>query len=437
MLKLYSLLLPLLVPVVILHLMLRGIKNADYFKRWGERFGFSHINPGSSVIWIHAVSVGEARASVPLINALFERFPDTPVLVTTMTPTGSAEVVRQLGDRVLHCYVPYDLAGSVSRFLNQVRPCLAVIMETELWPNIYHGCKERNIPVVVANARMSESSMRGYLRFEKLTRATLAQVSLIATQSRADARRLRRMGASNDKIFITGSIKFEIKLPASLREAAESLRRDFGSMRPVWIAASTHEHEEKKTLVAFRELKRSYPDLLLLIVPRHPERFVTVAKISRRDGFNTALRSELHGPVSDDVEVIVADSMGELLKLYAAADVAFVGGSLVPVGGHNVLEACAVGLPVIFGPHMFNFDEISQLTLSREAGKQVDSETDLAAAVATYLDDANLRFETGENGKKLVQQNRGALEHTSELIFSLAETTCIGSQVQVTNPIRN
>ena len=198
-------------------------------------------------------------------------------------------------------------------------------------------------------------------------------------------------------------------------------------MRPVWIAASTHDDEEKQILVALRELRRSYPDLLLLIAPRHPERFVPVAKISRRDGYNTALRSELQGPVSEDIEVIVADSMGELLKLYAASDVAFVGGSLVPVGGHNVLEACAVGLPVIFGPHMHNFDEISQLTLSRQAGKQVNSTPELVAAVATYLDDANLRFETGEKGKKLVQQNRGALERTAELIFALAENNCAGS----------
>lgn len=428
MLKLYSLLLPLLIPVVILHLLIRGLKNPDYFRRWGERFGFNKISPVSPVIWVHAVSVGEARAAVPLINELFSRYPDTSVLVTTMTPTGSAEVSRQLGDRVLHCYVPYDLSWSVNRFLDQVKPCLAVTLETELWPNIFNGCKQRNIPIVVANARMSESSMRGYLRFEKLTRMTLNQVSLIAAQSRADARRLRRMGASNEKISITGSIKFEINLPASLREAAESLRRDFGSMRPVWIAASTHDDEEKKILVAFRELRRSYPDLLLLLVPRHPERFLPVTKISRRDGFNTALRSELRGPVAEDVEVIIADSMGELLKLYAASDVAFVGGSLVPVGGHNVLEACAVGLPVIFGPHMFNFDEISQLTLSRQAGKQVDSIHELVSAVATYLDDANLRFETGEKGKKLVQQNRGALERTSDLIFSLAENTCTGSK---------
>ena len=427
MLKLYSLLLPLLIPVVILHLLLRGLKNPDYFKRWGERFGFNNIHPDSPVIWVHAVSVGEARAAVPLIKEMFNRYPDTPVLVTTMTPTGSAEVSRQLGDRVLHCYVPYDLSWSVERFLDQVNPCIAVTLETELWPNIFKGCKQRGIPIVVANARMSESSMRGYLRFEKLTRITLQQVSLIAAQSRADARRLRRMGAPDDIISITGSIKFEIKLPASLREAAESLRRDFGSMRPVWIAASTHDDEEKQILVALRELKRSYPDLLLLIAPRHPERFVPVAKISRRDGYNTALRSELQGPVSEDIEVIVADSMGELLKLYAASDVAFVGGSLVPVGGHNVLEACAVGLPVIFGPHMHNFDEISQLTLSRQAGKQVNSTPELVAAVATYLDDANLRFETGEKGKKLVQQNRGALERTAELIFALTENNCAGS----------
>lgn len=424
MLTLYSLLLPLLIPVVIVHLLLRGLKNPDYFRRWGERFGFSRIYPASPVIWIHAVSVGEARAAVPLINALAERYPDTPILVTTMTPTGSTEVRRQLGDRVLHCYVPYDLSFAVNRFLDQVSPCLAVTLETELWPNIFHGCKQRDIPIVVANARMSESSMRGYLRFEKLTQATLNEVSLIAAQSRADARRLQRMGAARERIFVTGSIKFEIKLPASLREAAESLRRDFGSMRQVWIAASTHDDEEKQILVAFKELRRNYPDLLLLIAPRHPERFSTVARISRRDGFNTALRSELRGPVAEDIEVIVADSMGELLKLYTASDVAFVGGSLVPVGGHNVLEACAVGLPVIFGPHMFNFDEISQLTLEKQAGKQIHSVRELVAAVSGYLDDANLRFETGERGKNLVKQNRGALERTSELIFSLADDSC-------------
>ena len=427
MLRIYSLLLPLMIPVVILHLILRGFKNPDYFKRWGERFGFNNLYPEKPVLWIHAVSVGEARAAAPLINELARQYPEAEILVTTMTPTGSAEVSRQLGDRALHCYVPYDLSWSVNRFLDQVNPCLALTMETELWPNLFHSCNSRGIPVVVANARMSESSMRGYLRFSSLTRQTLQQVSLIAAQSRADARRLRRMGAVAEKIHVTGSIKFEIKLPASLREAAESLRRDFGSMRPVWIPASTHDDEEKQVLVAYRELKRDFPDLLLLLVPRHPERFAPAARISRRDGFNTVLRSELKGPVSDETEVVVADSMGELLKLYAASDVAFVGGSLVPVGGHNVLEACAVGLPVVFGPHMFNFDEISQMTLSRHAGIQVDSVQGLVAATSCYLEDPNLRFETGEKGKKLVKQNRGAMEHTAKLIIKLIDKGCSGT----------
>ena len=264
MLRLYSLLLPLMIPVVIFHLLVRGLKNPDYFRRWPERFGFNSIHPQRPVIWIHAVSVGEARAAVPLINALSRRYPEADVLVNTMTPTGSAEVSRQLGDRVLHCYIPYDLSWAVNRFVDQVKPCLVLTMETEIWPNLFHSCNKHGIPVIIANARMSESSMRGYLRFQSLTRDTLEKVSLIAAQSRADARRLRRMGALPERIHVTGSIKFEIKLPASLREAAESLRRDFGSMRPVWIAASTHDDEEKQILVAFRELKRYFPDLLLL-----------------------------------------------------------------------------------------------------------------------------------------------------------------------------
>jgi 3-deoxy-D-manno-octulosonic-acid transferase len=207
-------------------------------------------------------------------------------------------------------------------------------------------------------------------------------------------------------------------------EAAESLRRSLGGQRPVWIAASTHEGEEEKVLVAFRELERSHPDLLLILVPRHPERFVPVARLSKREGFQTALRSELQGPLSDDIEVVVADSMGELLMLYAASDVAFVGGSLVPVGGHNLLEASAVGLPVVFGEYMFNFDEISQLTLERDAGRQVSSVEELVKEVSSYLDDANLRFETGERGQKLVQQNRGALEKTVTLVTDLLGESC-------------
>lgn len=424
MLRLYSLLLPLMIPVVFAHLLIRGIRNRDYLKRWGERFGFIPAVDGRQVIWIHAVSVGEVRAAVPLIDALSDAYPDNQILVTTMTPTGSQEVQRQFGHRVLHCYVSYDLRRSVRRFLDRVRPCLALTLETELWPNIFHLCRQRGIPVVVANARMSESSMRGYLRFRKLTRSTLDQVALIAAQSRSDARRLRHMGAAEERVVITGSIKFEIKLPPSMLEAAESLRRSLAGQRPVWIAASTHEGEEEKVLAAFRDLKRAHPDLLLVLVPRHPERFIPVARLSKREGFQTMLRSELQGPMPDDMEVVVADSMGELLMLYAASDVAFVGGSLVPIGGHNLLEASAVGLPVVFGKYMFNFDEISQLTLARDAGRQVNSVEELAKEVSAYLDDANLRFETGERGQRLVQQNRGALEKTTALVTDLLGKSC-------------
>lgn len=427
MLRLYSLILPFMIPVVFAHLVVRGFRNPDYFKRWSERFGFIPAAGDDPVIWIHAVSVGEVRAAVPLIDALFKAYPVSQILVTTMTPTGSQEVRRQFGQRVLHYYVPYDLRRSVKRFLDRVRPCLALTLETELWPNIFHQCSQRAIPVVVANARMSESSMRGYLRFPKLTGSTLAQVSLIAAQSRSDARRLRRMGADEQRVEITGSIKFEIKLPASMLEAAESLRRSLGGQRPVWIAASTHEGEEDQVLVSYRELKKQHPELLLLLVPRHPERFAPVLRLSRREGFQSIMRSELSGPLPDDMEVVVADSMGELLMLYAASDVAFVGGSLVPIGGHNLLEACAVGLPVVFGQHMFNFEEISQLTLEREAGIQVSDATQLAVEVGKYLDDANLRFETGERGQKLVQQNRGALEKTTGLVTGIIGNGCGGA----------
>ena len=424
MLRLYSLLLPFMIPVVFAHLIVRGFRNPDYFKRWPERFGFIPAQGEGNVIWIHAVSVGEVRAAVPLIDALSERYPDSQILVTTMTPTGSQEVRRQFGQRVLHYYVPYDLRRSVRRFLERTRPCLALTLETELWPNIFHQCSQRGIPVVVANARMSESSMRGYLRFQKLTRSTLNQVALIAAQSRTDARRLRRMGADDDRVEITGSIKFEIKLPPSMLEAAESLRRSLAGQRPVWIAASTHEGEEEQVLAAFRSLQKKHPDLLLLLVPRHPERFGPVLRLSRREGFQAVLRSELAGTLPGETEVVVADSMGELLMLYAASDVAFVGGSLVPIGGHNLLEACAVGLPVVFGKYMFNFEEISQLTLDRQAGIQVFSIDELAAQVGRYLEDANLRFETGEHGQKLVEQNRGALEKTTRLVTGLIGDGC-------------
>ncbi len=422
MLNAYTWLLRLLSPLVFVRLAWRGLRNRDYWRRWGERFGFVAPLPSSApVIWVHAVSVGETRAAAPLVRALQREYPNHALLITTMTPTGSAQVRSLFGEQVAHSYVPYDLPGAVARFLDRTHPQVAIIMETELWPNLFHACRRRRIPICVANLRMSEASMRGYLKFPQLTRMTLEQVSRFAVQSEADAQRLRRMGASAPAVQVTGSIKFEINLPASLREAAEALRGEWGRERPVWIAASTHAGEDEIVLAAHRALKARFPTLLLVLVPRHPERFAAVARLCRREGYNTALRTETPGALAADADVLVGDTMGELQLFFGASDVAFVGGSLVATGGHNILEASALGVPVVFGPHMFNFQEIGALALERAAGRQVRDGEDLARAVSDYLADANARFEAGEAGRKMVAENRGALEKTLALLGGLIE----------------
>ncbi len=416
---LYNWLLRLMFPLLLMRLLWRGLRNPDYWRRIPERFGFIDSLDFPRVIWIHAVSVGEVRASVPLVKALTERYPHHRILVTTMTPTGSVQVRELLGDAVSHCYAPYDYPSVVKRFLDKVRPEIAIVMETELWPNIFHICSARSIPVYLTNVRMSESSMRKYKRFPRLARSTLRKVKLLAAQTQADAQRLQALGAAPDSIHVTGSIKFEIKLPASLRESSEVLRGSWGRDRPVWIAASTHEGEEDFVLAACRELKHRFPDHLLVLVPRHPERFSSVARLCRRAGFKTALRSEQHGMLDPTCEVLVGDTMGELQLLYGACDVAFIGGSLVPIGGHNLLEAAAVRTPVVFGPHMFNFEEIGAMALEQGAGVRIRHPSELAPAISDFMGNANRRFEAGEAGKKMVEENRGALEKNMRLIEGL------------------
>jgi 3-deoxy-D-manno-octulosonic-acid transferase len=413
---LYSLILHLLLPVAVLRLGLRGLRNPAYWRRWPERFGYAPVLEPAGCIWLHAVSVGETRAAVPLVRALMERYPGRRILMTTMTPTGSDQVRRLFGTQVEHCYVPYDLPMAVWRFLNRTRPAMAIIMETELWPNLFHQCRARAIPVLVANVRMSEKSMQRYLKFPGLTRATLEQVSLFAVQSETDAQRMRRLGAPEEHVRVTGSIKFEISLPASLREQAQVLRRQWGQDRPVWVAASTREGEDELVLNALRELKKDIPRLLLVLVPRHPERFGAVARLCRAEGFNVVQRSTQPDSLDSVADILLGDTMGELQLFYAAADAAFVGGSLVNTGGHNILEASAAGVPVVFGPHMFNFQEISQLTVERGAGRQVPDVAGLIAAVREYLTNAEARFAAGEAGRGMLEENRGALDRTMALI---------------------
>jgi len=418
----YTFLLYLLAPLVLIRLAWRGLRAPAYLRRWPERFGFIEPPLGEHVIWLHAVSVGEVQAAMPVIRALLERYPAYSILVTTVTPTGSEHVTSLFGDDIAHIYAPYDLPGAVSRFYDRVKPRMAIVMETELWPNLFRSCRRHDIPLLLVNARLSEKSARNYRRVGQLVARTLANVSWIAAQSEQDAERLVRLGADPDRVTVSGNLKFEQRIPPSLVERAQVLRRDWGVDRPVLIAASTHEGEDTLLLDAFREVRRELENCLLVLVPRHPERFDSVADLCRNRGLTVVMRSE-RNPCTADTQVFVGDSMGELLQFYAASDVAFVGGSLVRHGGHNLLEPAAIGMPVLTGPHTFNFTDINRLLVSVGACEQVDSPARLARAAIQLLRDASLRHEIGERGRLAVERNRGALQTVMGMIEEQLKNT--------------
>lgn len=414
--RLWSVAVYLLLPYVVGNLIWRGVRYPAYWHRWPERFGFVEPLEGQPVIWVHAVSVGEVRSSAALINALCERFPDHSVLVTTMTPTGSDQVYELFDERVTHTYVAYDFPDAVERFLRRIRPSVAIIAETEFWPTLFEACHERGIPLFLVNVRLSEASLAGYLWVQRTARRMMANADLICAQTEIDRSRLLRLGVDAGRIHVTGNLKFDAELPDSLLEESRALRQLWGADRPVWIAASTHLSEERKVLAAFKRVREAVPDLLLILVPRHPERFEAVVRLCERRRYSIAQRSEFLSDLSPEIDVLIGDTMGELQRLYAAADVAFIGGSLVRRGGQNVLEACAVSVPVVFGPHMFHFEEISRMALERGAGRRVADVAGLAEAVQAYLEDPDARRAAGEAAHSLVRDNRGALEKTLALV---------------------
>nr|VFJ97333.1 MAG: 3-deoxy-D-manno-octulosonic-acid transferase [Candidatus Kentron sp. LFY] len=422
----YSIVHYLIMPLVLFRLFWRGLDAPAYRERWPERFGFGKpLPPGESRIWVHAVSVGEVQAAVPIVHALRARYPKAAILVTTTTPTGAARVAGALGT-VEHRYVPYDLPGCVRRFLDRADPSLAVILETELWPNLLAACRGRSIPVLLVNARLSARSARGYGRVARTTRGMLTSLSAIAAQGHHDARRLIALGADPRGVEVTGSVKFDIELHPGTRQAGRTMRKYWGVDRLVWIAASTHEGEEEQVLDAFRWLRESVPEALLILVPRHPERFARVDALVRRRGYDAVLRSRLANtdtaPPADfriDADVIIGDTMGELPVLYAASDVAFVGGSLVPVGGHNMLEPAALGIPVLFGPHVFNFKEIAENLCRCGGAVQVWDNRELSERLATLLRDAHARHDMGKKAEVFVRENRGALDRIMALVGTL------------------
>ena len=402
-------------PVVIARLAWRGIRAPDYWRRWPERFGSIRPALGARVIWIHAVSVGEVLAAEPVVQALLEQRPDHSILITTVTPTGSARVTALFGDTVAHVYAPYDLPGAVSRFLERVSPQLAIVMETELWPNLFHACQARSTPLLLVNARLSERSVAGYRRVHGLAGQTLSCVTEIAAQSELDADRFRSLGADQGRIAVTGNMKFEQRIPPGLPEKAVVLRRDWGVDRAVWVAGSTHAGEDEMLLDVFRQLRNQFRDCLLVLVPRHPERFGRVAELCRERGYSTVLRSE-GVPCTTETEVLVGDSMGELALFYAASDVAFTGGSLVQHGGHNLLEPAALGIPVVTGPHVFNFVEICELLLQAGAAEKVADTDELLTTLSRWLGDADERHRAGQRGREVVEKNRGALQSVMSMI---------------------
>jgi 3-deoxy-D-manno-octulosonic-acid transferase len=403
-------------PFVLGRLYWRGRANPDYRRRWSERFGLLRPLSVTGCIWVHSVSVGEVRAALPLIEALQSRYPKQPLLVTTTTPTGSRQVTASLDNRVHHVYLPFDLPGSVRRFINGSKPKVAIIIETELWPNLFHYCAGAKIPLIVANARLSKQSARGYRQVAGLTRQLLSHTSLIAAQSQADAVRFRQLGAP--WVEVMGNLKYDIMLPDNLPAQGRALRRLLGEQRPVLIAASTHSGEEKFILEAFCTLQQTLPDILLLWVPRHPERFKAVAELCQQRGLNTVKRSE-NRPCDGTTQIFLGDSMGELLLFYAAADVAFIGGSLVPIGGHNVLEPALLGLPLVFGPHMFHFLEASRQLLKAKTAWQVANAQELAQVVEYLLHAPTIRQTLGHRSIAVVASQRGALQKLLSYIDTL------------------
>lgn len=357
---------------------------------------------------MHAVSVGETLAAIPLIKELKKSYPDVPLIVTNMTPTGAARVKAALNDSVCQVFIPYDLPGSVVRFLQRINPQVAVIMETELWPNLFAACKKRNIPIVLLNARLSQKSYSGYNAIRSLTCEMLKCIQKLAAQSRADADRFLALGMQPEKINVTGNLKFDLEIPADLHSKSILLREQLGPNRLIWIAASTHPTEEEIVLKAHKEILIKNPEALLILVPRHPDRFNTVATLCNNLGFKTVRRS-LGSALTPDTSVYLGDTMGELLLMYSASDVTFVAGSFVSVGGHNMLEPAALKKPILTGPQLFNFAEISQM-LIQEKGMIVVTPETLAEQVLKLFINQHGRQVMGDSAFRVVEQNRGSLQ---------------------------
>ena len=418
--RVYTILLWLLLPYTFLHLLWRARKQPEYLSHIGERFGFYANTKKSSssqqpIIWLHTVSVGETRAAASLIQRLRKQYPEYQLLLSHTTPTGRDAGKQLYGGDVLRVYLPYDYPFAVQRFLNHYRPRIGILLETEIWFNLIDACHAKEIPLLLLNARLSEKSARGYARFPKLIQAGLKALALIAAQTEADAARLTSLGA--DKVTIMGNLKFDIEAPLAMQERGQHLRIQFGTARKIFLAASTRAGEELLLLAMLKQV--NIPDLLAVIVPRHPQRFNEVAALLTAHGVRFQRRSA-NMAIAPDTQVVLGDNMGEMFAYYTACDIAFIGGSLLPFGGQNLIEASATGKPVLIGPHTYNFEQASHLAVASGAAIRVQNAQELGLTLTTLFKQPERMEKLGWAGRHFVHAHRGATEkallHISQFI---------------------
>lgn len=404
----YSLLLTLLLPLVLLIFVFLSRKNPAWLKRLPERFGRIPHVIAEGGIWIHAASVGEVQASAAFVKALQHALPNTPIILTTFTPTGSEQVLRSFGEGVFHMYVPLDYGWMIQRFLTRLKPALLVLMERELWPNMLATTHKNNIPIMLANARLSEKSLQGYLKYPRIVQPMLQALDRVAAHNAVDAERYVRLGVADDKVAVVGSIKFDVNVPEGLAQQGQALRQQWGEQRLVLALASSHEDEDERLLDLYPQLLQEFPQLLLLLIPRHPERFDAVVNAAYKRQLKVVRRSQAQA--TNDTQVYVADTMGEMLKVLAAADLVLMGGSLIERGGHNPIEPAALGKAVVIGPHYFNFAEIVEGFVAVDALKVVSVQADeLKQQLLSLLADDKQRHKMGQAALQLVADNRGAV----------------------------
>lgn len=418
----YNILFYLLLPFLPIRLWWRGRKNPAYRLRFNERFAhYQKRQPLSESIWVHAVSVGESLSAIPLIKALKKTYPKVQIVVTTMTPTGAERMQKAFGNDILQLYVPYDYSGAVKRFLRYINPKILIVMETEFWPNLLYYTKKNSIPIILANARLSEKSFLGYQKIHFLTKPMLASFTMILTQSNNDADLFLKLGALPDKVKVAGNIKFDLEISETLKKVSLQLQQLIGKDRKILVAASTHEGEEILILGALSKVWQKHPNLLLILVPRHPERFAKVYELCQQSKFNVIRYSEItvENPLPANINIIVGDVMGKLLQFFSIADIAFVGGSLVPVGGHNMLEPAVFSLPIITGSYLQNFLAISDLMLAQNAMFKVNNIDELAKKILLLLEDEMLAKNMGIAAKNVFEANKGATKRILGVIVEL------------------